>query len=328
MDLKELVLRIKTELDSEIKILLFEPDPFISELLTEILETSGINYQYVASIKEVLPTLLKDNFKIAVLSIEAFSEEELNLIREIKKFHKDLLIYTMVDYHKNFNIGILFITGADEVIFKPFSIGEFKARLWRLLREFYLTKKIERFLVEDALTGVYNRRYFEISLRDEVYRALRLKYPLTLIMIDLDKFKWYNDNLGHKAGDNVLISVGEVLCHSTRINVDKVCRYGGDEFMIILPYTSYKEAIKVVERIFKNWDLLPYQPVTLSVGIAQLINRGDLDKTISDLINRADAAMYKAKKIEGNSFIVDEESLKEWLNGNSHYKDLPFQASP
>ncbi|MFN3921106.1 MAG: diguanylate cyclase [Caldimicrobium sp.] len=328
MDLKDLIQKIKGELNLDLRVLLYEQDPFISELLIDILESSELNYQYVASLKEVLPTLLEKNFIIAILTIEELSEDESNLIKEIKKLNKDLLIYTMVDYHKNFNIGNLFMLGVDEVIFKPFSVGEFKARLWKLLREYYLMKKIERFIVEDALTGVYNRRYFEISLREETYRALRLKYPLTLLMIDLDKFKWYNDHLGHSAGDQALISVGEVLCHSTRMNVDKVCRYGGDEFVVILPYTTYKEAIKVVERIFKNWEILPYKPITLSVGVAQLIDRGDLDKTISDLISRADAAMYKAKKIEGNSYVIDEESLKEWSNEESRNRDLLFQASP
>ncbi|MFN3407000.1 MAG: hypothetical protein ACK40E_04650, partial [Caldimicrobium sp.] len=85
-------------------------------------------------------------------------------------------------------------------------------------------------------------------------------------------------------------------------------------------------AIKVVLRIFKNWDRLPYKPVTLSVGIAQLIEREDLEKTISDLINRADSAMYKAKKIEGNAFAVDEVTLREFANEDSPERDLPSQS--
>ncbi|MFN3567874.1 MAG: diguanylate cyclase [Caldimicrobium sp.] len=326
MNIQDITQKIKEELNIDLKILIYEPDPFMSELLVEIFKDLNLNCECISSLGELIPSLLKEEFHFVILPIESAKDEELKLIDEIKKVNKNIILYTMVNYHLGLDLGILFSSGANEVILKPFSVGEFKARLWKLLNEFYLNKKVERFIVEDPLTGVYNRRYFEIHIREETYRALRLKYPLTLLVIDLDKFKWYNDRHGHKAGDEVLIAIGEVLSKNTRNKVDKVCRYGGDEFMVIMPYTTYKEAIKVVLRIFKNWDRLPYKPVTLSVGIAQLIEREDLEKTISDLINRADSAMYKAKKIEGNAFAVDEVTLREFANEDSPERDLPSQS--
>ncbi len=325
MDLIELIQKIKSELGLKINAILYEPEPFISELLLEILRSAQLECTYVPSLKELFSTLLKDNFHLVILAIETLDEEVITIIKELKRVNQELLMYAMIDYHKNFDIGNLFTAGADEVIFKPFSVGEFKARLWKLLKEFYLNKKIERFIVEDALTQTYNRRHFEISIREETYRAIRLKYPLSLIMIDLDKFKFYNDNFGHKEGDKVLISVGNVFCKNTRGGVDKVCRYGGDEFVIILPYTTYEVAIKIVERIFEEWDHMPYKPVTLSAGIAQLIDRGELEKSVSDLINRADAAMYKAKKIEGNSYVVDSASINQLRDEESQDGGLLFQ---
>lgn len=326
MGLKEWIKKIREELGEEIKILLYEPDPFIAELLQEVLQESEVELKVSSGLKRIPLDIAKDTFQILLVAIEAGTEEELALIKEVKELKRDLLVYSMVDYHKNLDISSLFMAGADEVIFKPFSLGEFRARLWRLLKEYYLTKKIEKTIIEDALTGIYNRRYFEIAIQEEVYRALRQRYPLTLFMIDLDHFKWYNDNYGHTAGDKVLMVVGDVLCHSTRLKVDKVCRYGGDEFVVILPYTDWKMSLRVIERIFRKWDNLPYKPVTLSVGIAELIDRKDVKKSLSDLINRADAAMYRAKKIEGNTFEVDEETLKLSSGEGLPEGDLSFQV--
>jgi diguanylate cyclase (GGDEF)-like protein len=326
MNLKDWLYKLKKELQEEINILLYEPDPFIFELLRDFLREYDFKIESSPNLKDILKKIGYKNFQILIMAIEGDKEAEDKIISEVKKLNKDILIFCMVDIHKDIDISELFTKGADEVIFKPFSLGEFKARLLRLLKEYYFSKKIERYVVEDGLTGVFNRRYFEIALKEEVYRALRQGYPLSLLMIDLDKFKWYNDHYGHYAGDRVLIGVGETLCSSTRAGVDKVCRYGGDEFVVILPHTDWKGALRVVERIFKNWEALGFEPVTLSVGVAELINKGSLDKSTSDLIKRADEAMYKAKKIEGNTFEVDEESLKLSSGEGVPEGDLSFQA--
>ncbi|MCS7200411.1 MAG: GGDEF domain-containing protein [Caldimicrobium sp.] len=327
MAINDLIERIKRELEEEIKIFLYEPDILIGELLKEIIQGLKISVTLYPSHKNLLNELVKEPYQIFIMAIESGEDSELELIKEIKKIKKDLLIYGMVEYHKNIDISAIFQVGVDEIIFKPFSMEEFKARLWRLLREYYLTKKIERYLVEDALTLVFNRRYFETTLRDEAYRALRQNYPLTLIMIDLDNFKYYNDTYGHKAGDELLMAVGKILLKNTRQKIDKPCRYGGDEFAIILPYTDWEKALKVVERIITDWELMGFHPVTLSIGISQLIDRGDLEKSISDLINRADQSLYIAKKRKGNIYEVDGESLKLISDEVSLKRDLPYQAS-
>ncbi|MFN4196818.1 MAG: diguanylate cyclase [Caldimicrobium sp.] len=326
MNIQEITQKIKEELNIDLKILICEPDPFMREFLVEIFKNLNLNCKSLSSVSELIPSLLKEEFHLVILPIESTQKEDLKLIEEIKEVNKNIILYVMGEYHLGFDLGSLFSSGANEVILKPFSVGEFKARLFKVLNEFYLNKKVERFIVEDPLTGVYNRRYFEIQIREETYRALNLKYPLALLMIDLDNFKWFNDHFGHKAGDKILIAVGEFLKKNTRSKVDKVCRYGGDEFMVIMPYTSYKDAIKAVLRLFKNWENFPYKQVTFSVGIAQLIEREDLEKTITDLINRADSAMYKAKNIEGNAYIVDEVTLREFPNEDSPEWDLPSQS--
>jgi len=183
------------------------------------------------------------------------------------------------------------------------------------MKEHYLDIKLQKFIVEDPLTRVYNRRYFEEMIREEIYKALRQRYPLSLMMIDIDNFKWYNDTFGHQEGDKLLQIFGEILWKNVRDKVDKVCRYGGDEFTIISPYTSWKNAALIAERICKNWEERNFSSVTLSIGISQLIERKTLEESVSDLIKRADKAMYEAKKVKKNTWVIDKESLKQVLNG-------------
>ncbi|MCX7613754.1 MAG: GGDEF domain-containing response regulator [Caldimicrobium sp.] len=325
MAIDNIISNIKYEVGEDVKVFLYEPDTLIAELLKEVLKDFEIEVNFYPSHKNLLKALLQDHYQILIIAIESGDERELELLREIKKLKKDLLIYGMVEFHKNLDISLIFQAGADEIIFKPFYLGEFKARLWRLLKEYYLTKKIEKFLIEDALTSLYNRRYFEAAIREESYRAIRQNYPLTLLMIDLDNFKYYNDTYGHKAGDRVLIAVGETLLNATRHKIDKPCRYGGDEFTIILPYTDWKNAVQVTKRIIYYWQLKGFHPVTLSIGISQLIDRGDLERSVSNLINRADKSMYNAKKRDGNTYEVDIESLKLVLDGEPQEKGLLYQ---
>ncbi len=247
---------------------------------------------------------------IILLAFQGKVEKELEFLKQIKSFARESKILAMLNYMQNIDIACYFEAGADDIIFKPFTFGELKARLIRLLQEYFLIEKLKKYIVEDPLTGAYNRRFFEASVREETYRALRQKYPLTLFMIDLDKFKQYNDTFGHQAGDFLLKTVTQVLFESTRKGVDKVCRYGGDEFSVILPHINWENSLTVVERIFKNWENKKIKEVSLSIGIAELIQKKDLKETVSSLINRADKALYKAKEKEGLSWEVDPESKK------------------
>ena len=249
-------------------------------------------------------------YHIIVVALKGELEEELEFLKQINSFARESKLLAILNYMHNTDIAYYFEAGADDIIFKPFTFGELKARLIRLLQEYFLIEKLKKFIVEDPLTGVYNRRFFEDSVKEESYRALRQKYPLTLFMIDLDKFKWYNDTFGHQAGDKLLKIVGETLVESTRKNVDKVCRYGGDEFSIILPLITWENSLIVINRLFENWRKKGVDGVSLSIGVAQLVEKGDLNETVSSLINRADEALYKAKKKKGLSWEVDPVSKK------------------
>ncbi len=306
---------IEKEIGKKIKILLKLEDLLSKALLEQFLDEIKIPKKIVSSFEELYTSLKKDHtFQIIMMEIYE-NEKTLNsVIEEIKNITSHVKIFLILDYFEEKDLGKYFEVGVDEIILKPFTLNEFKARLFKILKEHYLDIKLQKFIVEDPLTEVYNRRYFEEIIKEEVYKAIRQKLPLSILMIDLDKFKWYNDNFGHQAGDKVLKDFSKILLKSVRNKVDKVFRYGGDEFVVILPYTNWQKAFNIGKRIIQNWEKEGLELISLSIGVAQLIEKETLEKTVSFLINRSDLAMYKAKKGFQNKCIVDEESIKQFSN--------------
>ena len=151
----------------------------------------------------------------------------------------------------------------------------------------------------DYLTNLWNHGYFQYLLQAEMERAKAVKSKLSLITIDIDNFKVYNDTLGHQAGDKILKDLARLLRNQSR-KMDLVCRYGGEEFTIILPYTDQKEAYMIAERLrvdiqkypFLNEEIFPNKMLTVSLGIATFPENGQLP---ADLIISSDKSLYKAK---------------------------------
>ncbi len=160
----------------------------------------------------------------------------------------------------------------------------------------------------DALTGVANRRYFDERLQLEFLRASRDKVPLSLLMIDVDHFKNYNDKNGHQAGDAALLKVAQTIQSSLRRPADMVARYGGEEFAVILPGTGAPGAGERAEAIRKKIEGLEIArpgsrentTVTVSVGVAS-ITPGENEATPAILISAADTALYQVKQTGRNS---------------------------
>jgi len=160
---------------------------------------------------------------------------------------------------------------------------------------------LERLTVTDGLTGLFNRRRLMETLGAEAERAQRGAGPFSVLMIDVDHFKQYNDTHGHQAGDTVLARVADVLRDVIR-QIDTASRYGGEEFLLLLPQTGAAAAVEVAERLRKNVSAaeLDGERVTVSVGVAEFPGNGN---TVESLIAAADAALYRAK-MDGRDRVV------------------------
>ena len=165
--------------------------------------------------------------------------------------------------------------------------------------------------VKDPLTGLYNRRYLEETLDREIRRAVRAEQSLGILMLDLDHFKKINDTYGHDAGDAVLREAGAFLTRSVRVE-DTVCRFGGEEFVIVLPTASAEAARSRAERIRSKLREMPVMHqgqslgrITVSIGVAELPVNGT---SPADVLAAADAALYRAKR-EGRDRVVVSEPL-------------------
>ncbi len=154
----------------------------------------------------------------------------------------------------------------------------------------------------DGLTGIPNRRFFEEQFEREWKRAVRTKRPISLLMIDIDFFKNFNDTLGHLEGDWVLREVARIISENLRKDMDIAARYGGEEFVVVLPETDAKEANEVAERIRKAIESRCIEHpsskvskcVTVSIGVATITPNENQSKEI--LVKRADEALYEAKR--------------------------------
>lgn len=173
------------------------------------------------------------------------------------------------------------------------------------------TEELELLSVTDELTGLFNRRYLNRSMQEELSRCLRYGTELSVCLLDVDHFKKINDFFGHQVGDRVLVSLANLLESSVR-DTDIVGRYGGEEFAILMPNTSLDEALMVADkiRVFIQKLIIPEErdhPVTVSIGVVGCIE--SQAKSLNELISKADRALYSAKDLGRNRVVPAPTAL-------------------
>ncbi|MBP1993541.1 diguanylate cyclase [Paenibacillus eucommiae] len=188
-----------------------------------------------------------------------------------------------------------FHLGADDYVTKPFQYEELAARIYGLLKR---TKNFEQLAFRDPLTGIFNRRYFDHQIRLEMQRFERYEAPLSLAFIDIDKFKTINDTYGHHVGDLVLQGLAHLLQTNIR-NTDLLARFGGEEFVIVLPNSTEGQTIRTLQAILEHARKQPVAQsdgltfsITFSAGVAEW----QPGMPVQEWLSMADAAMYKAKQ--------------------------------
>ncbi len=206
--------------------------------------------------------------------------------------------------------------GADDYVCKPFEERELLARVhamlrikqqWDAVREARV--RLEQLATHDELTGLYNYRHLNTRLTEEWKRAERFHEPLAALMVDVDEFKQVNDTHGHAAGDEVIRAIAQRLRKGVR-DIDVVARYGGDEFLVVLPNTHLGGAIAVADRLWRDVGSTPIAltdpnvalTVTVSVGLAVFPSREVRNK--DTLLKSADGALYSAKRSKKNCIFV------------------------
>jgi diguanylate cyclase (GGDEF)-like protein len=273
--------------------------------MKEFVERFGYEAGTAADGREALKLVGMEPFDLIITDIQMPDISGLELIDNIRKSYPDIELIAVTGYNMEYRYTDVINVGATDFITKPIDANELHAKMLRIFRERDLRAELRRLTIRDVLTDLYNRRFFDERGKEEVARAIRQKFPLFLIFIDIDKFKHFNDKFGHQAGDGVLRFLADVITSSIRKDVDISFRYGGDEFGVLVPQVSVSQAKSVAERIRRKYLRGKYNSTSLSLGLAQLQDSGtDHEEHFYLLIKRADEALYSAKKQGGNQVTV------------------------
>ncbi|UCD66223.1 MAG: diguanylate cyclase, partial [Deltaproteobacteria bacterium] len=296
--------------DSDLKILLVDDDPSILEILADLMAIFGHDYETAKDGLEAIEKLKHDFFHIVLTDMMMPGMDGMDLLKYIHGNYPNIKIMVVTGYDRTFTYTDVIRAGASDFISKPFNTDELEAKINRLVREIELLRQLEILSISDGLTGLYNRRYFDTKIIEEARRAHRQSHDLFLAVLDVDNLKEINDKYGHLAGDKLLKSVGDIITHCIRENVDWPFRYGGDEFCVILTQVSQDQALKTSERFIQNFNEKKLPRTGLSIGLAKFIrtkNKKWADD-IANLIKKADSALYKAKQTGRNRVVLDKEN--------------------
>jgi two-component system, cell cycle response regulator len=283
-------------------ILIVDDDSAVRDSIQEFLFIKGYT-TYSAESAEAALTLLKDHsVDVIITDIIMDGMDGLEMTQLIKEnYDTDIIVIT--GFTGNYSYEDAIRKGADDFIFKPVRFEELLLRLKRVLKERDLThdriqmlEKLQELAITDDLTRLFNSRHFYSQLENEIHRYNRYQRPLSLLMIDVDFFKEFNDTCGHLAGDQILNKIAQLIVYCLR-NLDTAYRYGGEEFTVILPETTCDSALLVAERINQVvhdevFDVMSDRKMSVSIGVTEF----SPGETISEFIRRADKAMYMAKE--------------------------------
>jgi len=287
-------------------ILLVDDDEELCEVLQDILQAQDYATESAHSGLEAEEKLKERKFNLAFVDIRLPDMTGTDLVLRLKQIDPDMEIIILTAYATLETSVRALRNGVFDYVMKPFSVEEIMASIKAALekqqaavREMAEKEHYRALSIVDSLTGLYNRRHFQELLAREIARARRYSQELSLLMIDIDHFKKYQDRVGHVAGDQALRNVGQTLLSSVR-GVDAISRYGGEEFAIIMPETGKEQAAAAAKRTKEavaEAQAPGRKKLTVSIGIA---NYPEDAKDEEQLVFRADQALYQAKQAGRN----------------------------
>ena len=274
-------------------ILVVDDEEPVRESLAHTLIQLGFNAQSAASALEALDILESDAITFLVTDMKMPEMDGMELIRQVAEQYPEVCIIALTGFAKGYGYVDVINAGATDFINKPFRLEELEAKIRRAIIERDIRRELNRLSITDSLTGLYNQRHFYDRLKEEVARARRQKRPLSIIVMDLNAFKAYNDTYGHMAGDELLKKVGKIISKSIREGVDSGFRYGGDEFAVILIDADETIALEIASRI-KN-AIKKECSVDISFGVASFSEEAS---DVERLLKKADKELYLSRGIE------------------------------
>ncbi len=290
-------------------VLIVDDAPANIELLSEVLE-SEYEVLFALSGEDGLNIAFEEAPDLILLDIVMPQMDGYEVCDRLKADPRTrtipVIFVTAMDLEEDETKGLAL--GAIDYIIKPIRPPIVRARVRNHLELKRYRDLLERLTTTDGLTGIANRRRFDAFLESEWSRARRSQKPLSLIMLDIDFFKAFNDHYGHLAGDDCLRQVAQCLDGRVRRPADLVARYGGEEFACLLPETNAMGAATMAKRFLESMNELniPHayseaaDHVTLSMGVATIIPL--IGQPSSELVRRADQLLYEAKQNGRNQF--------------------------
>jgi len=285
-------------------VLVIDDSPDIHQIVTVRLRAEDVNLLHAFSAAEGIFMLRQQPVDLVLLDLDMPGTDGMTLFREIRA-DRELVSVPVIFLTGTVDVSVkvqAFDLGAIDYVTKPFDAVELRARVRAALRTKHYYDLLARKAQLDAVTGLWNRAYFDSRMASAIADADRHDHPLSVMMVDIDHFKTFNDTYGHPFGDLTLRRVGASLTEGLRPS-DVICRYGGEEFVIILADTSSEEALQTAERLRLHLMVLGLEcrgePVTLtaSFGVAGSDQLGPDEPITSErLVAMADAALYDAKQ--------------------------------
>lgn len=294
--------------EGEPRILLVDDEPALLALLQKAVSSFGCSGETASNGEMALARLKEGGFGIVITDMTMPGLDGMELLKRIKAEYPGIDVIVVTAHTESYSYTDVIRAGASDFIAKPFSLDELEAKVRRVIREQTLVKRLEHLSMTDVLTDLFNRRYFDLKLQEEIIRGHRQGYDVFLALLDVDRFKAYNDRYGHPAGDKVLQEVGRILRSCTRENVDWCFRFGGDEFAVIIPQATREQAIHIAQRILERYAAEErFAETGLSIGLARFVHDGEhtWPQCIAECVARADQALYLSKEKKGGHLVVD-----------------------